>query len=141
MRRRGCGAGHERAFLAANTNIRDILPFSFLAELAERNIELNNVDPEVVRTRVGDGTMLCYEARGGVESIRPDPRGSPACSPSFPLKGRYDVIDLDPYGSAAPFIDGAVQAVADGGMLNVTCTDMAVLSGNHPETCFAKYRR
>lgn len=25
-------------------------------------------------------------------------------------------------------------------MLNVTCTDMAVLSGNHPETCYAKYR-
>lgn len=28
---------------------------------------------------------------------------------------RVDVVDLDPYGTAAPFIDGAVQAVADGG--------------------------
>jgi tRNA G26 N,N-dimethylase Trm1 len=28
---------------------------------------------------------------------------------------RVEVIDLDPYGTAAPFIDGAVQAVADGG--------------------------
>jgi tRNA (guanine26-N2/guanine27-N2)-dimethyltransferase len=28
---------------------------------------------------------------------------------------QFDVIDLDPYGSAAPFLDGAVQAVADGG--------------------------
>ena len=28
---------------------------------------------------------------------------------------RFDVIDLDPYGTAAPFIDGAVQAVQDGG--------------------------
>ena len=27
----------------------------------------------------------------------------------------YDVIDLDPYGSAAPFLDGAVQAISDGG--------------------------
>ena len=108
--------------------------------LAENNISQNGVDPTVVRTRVGDGTMLCYESRNGVEAVRPDPRGNTICHPSFPLKGRYDVIDLDPYGSAAPFIDGAVQAVADGGMLNVTCTDMAVLSGNHPETCFAKYR-
>lgn len=32
-----------------------------------------------------------------------------------PLK-RYNVIDLDPYGTASPFIDGAVQAVSDGGM-------------------------
>ena len=29
---------------------------------------------------------------------------------------RFDVIDLDPYGTAAPFIDGAVQAISDGGM-------------------------
>ena len=26
-----------------------------------------------------------------------------------------DVVDLDPYGTAAPFIDGAVQCVADNG--------------------------
>ena len=29
---------------------------------------------------------------------------------------RVDVVDLDPYGTAAPFIDGAVQCVKDGGM-------------------------
>ena len=49
------------------------------------------------------------------------------------------MIDLDPYGTAAPFIDSAVQAVSDGGLLCVTCTDMASLSGNQPEACFAKY--
>jgi len=49
------------------------------------------------------------------------------------------VIDLDPYGSATPFLDSAVQAVNYGGMLMVTCTDMGVLAGNHPEACFAKY--
>lgn len=65
---------------------------------------------------------------------------------------RFDVIDLDPYGTAAPFIDGAVQAISDGGrclhpqlrqkllivshlgLLCVTCTDLAVLAGsNYPE--------
>ncbi|KAJ3325117.1 tRNA methyltransferase 1 [Boothiomyces sp. JEL0866] len=51
----------------------------------------------------------------------------------------YDVIDLDPYGSAAPFLDSAVQAVADGGLLCVTCTDLAVLAGSQPESCWAKY--
>jgi N2,N2-dimethylguanosine tRNA methyltransferase len=39
---------------------------------------------------------------------------------------QFDVIDLDPYGSAAPFMDAAVQSVKDGGLLCVTCTDMAV---------------
>jgi N2,N2-dimethylguanosine tRNA methyltransferase len=35
---------------------------------------------------------------------------------------RFDVIDLDPYGTACPFLDSAVQAVANGGLLCVTCT-------------------
>ena len=30
---------------------------------------------------------------------------------------RVDVVDLDPYGTAAPFVDAAIQAVADGGEL------------------------
>ena len=47
---------------------------------------------------------------------------------------RFDVIDLDPYGTAAPFLDSAVQAVKDGGLLCVTCTDMGVLAGgSYPE--------
>ncbi|KAH9365125.1 hypothetical protein HPB48_014072 [Haemaphysalis longicornis] len=52
---------------------------------------------------------------------------------------RFDVIDLDPYGSPAPFLDSAVQAVKDKGLLLVTCTDMAILCGNSSETCRAKY--
>lgn len=28
---------------------------------------------------------------------------------------RFDVIDLDPYGSPTPFLDAAVQAVSEGG--------------------------
>ena len=39
--------------------------------------------------------MLMYEMRG--------------------KKERYDVIDLDPYGSPASFLDAAVQAVSEGG--------------------------
>lgn len=39
--------------------------------------------------------MLMYEMRG--------------------KKERYDVIDLDPYGSPASFLDAAVQAVGEGG--------------------------
>ena len=49
------------------------------------------------------------------------------------------MIDLDPYGSPSPFLDSAVQSLADGGLLCVTATDMAVLCGNSPETCYSKY--
>lgn len=52
---------------------------------------------------------------------------------------QFDVVDLDPYGGACPFLDSAVQAVKNGGLLAVTCTDLAVLCGNFPEACFARY--
>ena len=32
-------------------------------------------------------------------------------------RNRVDVVDLDPYGTAAPFIDAAVQCITDGGTL------------------------
>ena len=56
-----------------------------------------------------------------------------------PLKPMWDVIDLDPYGSAAPFLDSAIQGVENGGLLCVTCTDMAALGGSHPETAYGRY--
>jgi len=35
-----------------------------------------------------------------------------------PLK--YDVIDLDPYGSSIPYMECAIQAISDGGkMINL----------------------
>ena len=52
---------------------------------------------------------------------------------------RFDVIDIDPYGAPSIFLDAAVQAVKEGGLLCVTATDMPVLCGQYPETCFAKY--
>ncbi|KAG6907348.1 hypothetical protein DXG01_009232 [Tephrocybe rancida] len=55
-------------------------------------------------------------------------------------KDRVDVVDLDPYGTAAPFIDAAIQCVKDGGLLCVTCTDLSVLATtNYPEKCFSNY--
>ncbi|EDW04217.1 probable tRNA (guanine(26)-N(2))-dimethyltransferase [Drosophila grimshawi] len=52
---------------------------------------------------------------------------------------RFDVVDLDPYGCPNRFLDGALQCLTDGGLLLVTATDMAVLAGNAPESCYVKY--
>ena len=54
--------------------------------------------------------------------------------------GKYDVIDLDPFGTAVPFLDAAVQAVSDGGLLCITCTDAGVwASTGYSEKCFSLY--
>nr|POE78652.1 isoform 2 of trna (guanine(26)-n(2))-dimethyltransferase, mitochondrial [Quercus suber] len=56
------------------------------------------------------------------------------------ISNRYDVIDLDPYGTAAPFIDSSLQALADGGMLCVTCTDSGVFAScGYSEKTFSLY--
>ena len=51
----------------------------------------------------------------------------------------FDAVDIDPYGTPSTLLDGAVQTVADGGLLLVTATDMAVLCGNNGEVCWTKY--
>lgn len=93
--------------------------------LADENVRYNNVSEQIVKPQQGDATMVMYSNRGR--------------RPQDGIGQQFDVIDIDPYGSAAPFIDGAVQAIADGGLLCVTCTDMKVLSGGLPETCFGRY--
>lgn len=89
-------------------------------EQAHRNVAYNRVDPTRVVPQQGNATLVMYQHAESRE--------------------QFDVIDIDPYGSAAPFMDAAVQAVANGGLLCVTCTDLAVLNGNHPEVCWGKYR-
>lgn len=59
---------------------------------------------------------------------------------SFVDKKGYDVIDLDPYGTAAPFIDSAIQAINDDGLLCVTCTDSAIFASHgYLEKTYSQY--
>ncbi|XP_008577530.1 PREDICTED: tRNA (guanine(26)-N(2))-dimethyltransferase [Galeopterus variegatus] len=87
-------------------------------DLIRRNVQLNNV-AHLVQPSQADARMLMYQHQRVSE--------------------RFDVIDLDPYGSPVHFLDAAVQSVSEGGLLCVTCTDMAVLAGNSGETCYSKY--
>uniref|UniRef100_A0A915PJJ8 tRNA (guanine(26)-N(2))-dimethyltransferase n=1 Tax=Setaria digitata TaxID=48799 RepID=A0A915PJJ8_9BILA len=84
----------------------------------KKNIEMNGVQ-NLVEARCGDAidAMICNRS----------------------FDKRFHAIDIDPYGSASMFLNSAVQAVADKGILMVTCTDMAVLCGNTPESCYNKY--
>ncbi|XP_034944177.1 probable tRNA (guanine(26)-N(2))-dimethyltransferase [Chelonus insularis] len=86
------------------------------ADSIKKNITFNKVE-HLVTASHNDATILMYQSR----------------------RDRFDAIDLDPYGCPSIFLDGAVQSVSNGGLLLVTATDMAVLAGNSPETCYVKY--
>jgi tRNA (guanine26-N2/guanine27-N2)-dimethyltransferase len=52
---------------------------------------------------------------------------------------RFNYVDIDPFGSPAPYMDSAVRALRDNGLIALTATDMAPLCGVHPKACIRKY--
>ena len=52
---------------------------------------------------------------------------------------RFDVVDLDPFGSPVPYLDSAIRALRNDGLLALTATDLACLCGVHPRACVRKY--
>jgi tRNA (guanine26-N2/guanine27-N2)-dimethyltransferase len=52
---------------------------------------------------------------------------------------RFDIVDVDPFGTPSPFIDCAIRATKDGGMLSLAATDSAVLCGVYPSVAERKY--
>jgi tRNA (guanine26-N2/guanine27-N2)-dimethyltransferase len=51
----------------------------------------------------------------------------------------FDYIDIDPFGTPNPFLDSSVKRLSRGGLLAVTATDTAALSGTYPSACVRKY--
>ncbi|KAI5698550.1 hypothetical protein M8J75_008471 [Diaphorina citri] len=87
-------------------------------KIIDKNVKLNNLTKIVVSRRFDAIHLMQLEK----------------------IRGRhFDAIDLDPFGNPTRFLDAAVSSLRDGGLLLVTCTDMAVLCGNTPETCYVKY--
>ncbi len=85
------------------------------SELAKQNVELNGL-ASLVEVRNEDANVLLWENRG-----------------------RFNFVDLDPFGSPAPFVDAACAALARKGMLAITATDTAPLSGTHTKACLRRY--
>ena len=51
----------------------------------------------------------------------------------------FDYIDIDPFGTPVPFIEAAIISLTKGGIVGVTATDTAPLSGTFPNTCLRRY--
>ncbi|UCF44852.1 MAG: tRNA (guanine(10)-N(2))-dimethyltransferase [Candidatus Bathyarchaeota archaeon] len=52
---------------------------------------------------------------------------------------RFDVVDVDPFGSPVLYLDSAIRALRNNGLLAVTATDLAPLCGVHSKACLRKY--
>ena len=54
-------------------------------------------------------------------------------------KGKFDVVDIDPFGTPAPYVESAAASLRAGGMICVTATDTSALCGTYTEPCIRKY--
>ena len=52
---------------------------------------------------------------------------------------RGAIVDIDPFGSPAPFFDCATRSVFHGGMIACTATDLQVLNGLFDDACQNRY--
>jgi tRNA (guanine26-N2/guanine27-N2)-dimethyltransferase len=99
-----------------NVLISDINERAF--NLAKHNVHLNGLTERVmVQHRDANCLLSCHGA---------------------PHK-RFDVVDIDPFGSPVPYLDSAIRALRNSGLLAVTATDMAPLCGVHAKACIRKY--
>jgi len=96
--------------------VNDINPEA--AKLVQSNVELNKLASRVLV--VNEDANLFLSRYGA------------------PRK-RFDYIDIDPFGSPVPYLDAALRALRNGGLLALTATDMAPLCGVHPDACVRKY--
>lgn len=94
-----------------------------------RNVEFNGLGAQQTDSSTTPAPLVRAHHADAIDLMMASRRG----------RDQFDVVDLDPYGTAAIFLDAATQAVAEGGLLCVTCTDMAVLCGSGAEAGYAKY--
>jgi len=96
--------------------VSDINERSF--NLAQHNVHLNGLEERVaVNHKDANCLLSCH--------------GAP--------RKRFDIVDVDPFGSPVPYLDSAVRALSNKGLLAATATDLAPLCGVHVKACVRKY--
>jgi tRNA (guanine26-N2/guanine27-N2)-dimethyltransferase len=121
----GPPAGRTGWEMTAATGVRGLRQFH--ESEAFVSFRFTEANPEAFRV------LLENVARfPGATAVEGDAREVPPEAP-------FDYVDLDPYGSPAPFLRTALGSVRPGGVVAITATDMMVLAGAQPAACRRRY--
>ena len=116
----GCGLRGIR-FAAEVNHVKKVVLSDIstrACELAQHNVDINGLSKRVNVENVEAHRVLAKH--------------------NAPRK-RFDVIDIDPFGSPVPYLDSALRALRGRGFIALTATDMAPLCGVHAKACIRKY--
>lgn len=124
------GSGLENILDAtAATGIRGI---RYMKELKPKGVTFLEINPssyEYLRANLDrNGIDPRYAINTGLQQFA-----------NGPTRERFDMIDIDPFGSPAPYIFDSLKISRDNGLLCVTATDTAVLCGAHIHACAKTY--
>ena len=103
-------------------------------ELKIENVVINDLNPTALR-------MAEYSAKlNHISKIEFSENEVCRFLSNYSKKGkRGSIVDLDPFGSPAPFFDCGIRATMHGGILSTTATDLQVLNGLFQDACKKKY--
>lgn len=117
----------------------------YLNEIPQSVLFFNDICPRAVGTIQENLRLNGFEqfrVCSDAESVKSSERITVTLSDCHVLMSRcrsyFDVIDVDPFGSCAEFVDSAFRAIRHNGLMCFTCTDKAALCTNVPK-CFMKY--
>jgi tRNA (guanine26-N2/guanine27-N2)-dimethyltransferase len=112
-----------------------------------RTLRYLNECPSEFYAKMGDANPLAVEiSQRNVKALGLDNRAEVILGDAKVLlmtesrEKRFDFVDVDPFGTPAPYLYAAVQSMSPkGGLLAVTATDMPVLCGVHPKIALRRY--
>lgn len=118
----------------------------YLNEIPNSKLFFNDICPKAVETiqkNLHLNSFDDFKVVGENENLREsDCRINVTKSDCHIIMNKYhsyfDVIDIDPFGSCAEFVNSAFKAIKHNGLICFTCTDKAALCTNESK-CYMKY--
>jgi len=128
---RTCGLLGRDDFVALDgmgaTGIRGL---RIAREVGRCSVVINDINPQCVELASRNAEENDLSSK--VELVKGDVRAT--------LAGRwFDYVDIDPFGTPAPFVESTIRSVRNGGIFAITATDTATLFGSYPMTCLRRY--
>lgn len=143
---KACFKDRENIRILTSMSATGLRGIRYLKEIPNSTIFFNDICPRAVETiqsnlKLNDFTS--FRVFGESESIREyTDRINITRSDCHVLMNRFhaffDVIDIDPFGSCAEFVNSAFKAIKHNGIICFTCTDKAALCANEAK-CYMKY--
>ncbi|MCS7117409.1 MAG: hypothetical protein NZ957_01300 [Thaumarchaeota archaeon] len=116
----GLGARSVRLMLETSRFVR-----GYASDINENSAKLIDIN---ARVNGLEGSLKGFHTDGNLLLVELAAKGS-----------KVDYVDLDPSGSPARFLENAIRAVRSGGMVGVSATDLAALTGASPRTARWRY--